>query len=160
VAAVLTLGGETKTLYVLFCVTDTHVTSCHFMTFTESQNHRLVGVGRDLCGSPSPTPWPKQGHLQQAAQDLVQVGLSCTLSCRSHQAEGRCTLLKVGTCFSQPAPQVAASCTAALYGGRERGERTGWQRCVVMWSYPALWASRSTTYSRSLTKPFPNLWIQ
>jgi len=23
---------------------------------TESQNHRTVGVGRDLCGSSSPTP--------------------------------------------------------------------------------------------------------
>jgi len=23
--------------------------------FTESQNHRMVGVGRDLCGSSSPT---------------------------------------------------------------------------------------------------------
>jgi len=39
---------------------------------TESQNHRMVEVGRDLCGSSSPTPLPKQGHLQQAAQDLVQ----------------------------------------------------------------------------------------
>jgi len=29
----------------------------------------MFGVGRDLCGSPSPTPLPKQGHLQQAAQD-------------------------------------------------------------------------------------------
>jgi len=29
-----------------------------------SQNHRMVGVRRDLCGSPSPTPLPKQGHLQ------------------------------------------------------------------------------------------------
>jgi len=37
---------------------------------TESQNHRIVGVGRDLCGSSSPTLLPKQGHLQQAAQDL------------------------------------------------------------------------------------------
>ena len=35
----------------------------------------MVGVGRDLCGSSSPTPLPKQGHLQQAAQELVQVGL-------------------------------------------------------------------------------------
>jgi len=35
-------------------------------TFTESQNHRIVGVGRDLCGSSSPTLLPKQGHLQQA----------------------------------------------------------------------------------------------
>ena len=32
--------------------------------FTESQNHRMVGVGRDLCGSSSPTLLPKQGHLQ------------------------------------------------------------------------------------------------
>jgi len=31
----------------------------------EQQNHRIVGVGRDLCGSPSPTLLPKQGHLQQ-----------------------------------------------------------------------------------------------
>ena len=35
----------------------------------------MVGVGGDLCGSTSPTPLPKQGHLQQAAQDLVQAGL-------------------------------------------------------------------------------------
>jgi len=35
----------------------------------ESQNHRMVGVGRDLYGSPSPTLLLKQGHLQQAAQD-------------------------------------------------------------------------------------------
>ena len=42
---------------------------------TESQNHRIVGVGRDLCGSSSPIPLPKQGQLQQAAQDPVQAGL-------------------------------------------------------------------------------------
>jgi len=30
----------------------------------ESQNHRMVGVGRDLWGSSSPTLLPKQGHLQ------------------------------------------------------------------------------------------------
>jgi len=35
----------------------------------------MVGVGRDLCGSSSPTPLPKQGRLQQAAQDLDQAGL-------------------------------------------------------------------------------------
>ena len=32
--------------------------------FHFSQNHRMVGVGRDLCGSSSPTLLPKQGHLQ------------------------------------------------------------------------------------------------
>ena len=36
--------------------------------YTESP--RMFGIGRDLCGSPSLTPLPKQGHLQQAAQDL------------------------------------------------------------------------------------------
>ena len=40
--------------------------------FTESQNGR---VGRDLYASSSPIPLPKQGHLQQAAQDLAQAGL-------------------------------------------------------------------------------------
>ena len=44
--------------------------------FTESQNHRIVGAGRDLCGSSSPTLLLKQGHLQQAAQDLVQAVLN------------------------------------------------------------------------------------
>jgi len=39
-----------------------------------TQNHRMVGVGRDLCGSSGPTPLPKHGHLQQAAQDHVHVG--------------------------------------------------------------------------------------
>ena len=39
--------------------------------FTESENHRMVQVGRDLCGSSSPTSLPKQGHVE----DLVQVGL-------------------------------------------------------------------------------------
>jgi len=28
-----------------------------------TENHRMVGVGRDLCGSSSPTVLPKQGHL-------------------------------------------------------------------------------------------------
>ena len=50
------------------------------------QNHRIVGVGRDLCGSPSPTPVPKQHHLElvlafmQASHWLVWVG-SCVTRC-------------------------------------------------------------------------------
>ena len=40
-----------------------------------SQNHRMFGVGRDLCGSSSPTPLPKQGHPEQAAQDCIQADL-------------------------------------------------------------------------------------
>jgi len=44
-------------------------------TPAQAQNHRMVGTGRDLCGSPSPTLLPKQGHPEQAAQGLVQAGL-------------------------------------------------------------------------------------
>jgi len=58
-------------------------------TFTESQNHRIVGVGRDLCGSSSPTLLPKQGHLQQAAQDLVQAGLEYLQRRRLHNLPGQ-----------------------------------------------------------------------
>ena len=36
----------------------------------ESQNHRIFGVGRDLCGSSSPTPLPNQGRLHEGAQLL------------------------------------------------------------------------------------------
>ena len=35
----------------------------------------MLGVGRDLCGSPSPNPLLKHGHVHQATQDLVQAGL-------------------------------------------------------------------------------------
>jgi len=58
-------------------------------SITESQNHRIVGVGRDICGSPSPTPLPKQSHLQQAAQDLVQVGLEYLQRRRLHNLPGQ-----------------------------------------------------------------------
>ena len=49
----------------------------------------MVGVGRDLWGSSSPTPLPKQGHLQQAAQDLVQVGLEYFQRRRLHNLPGQ-----------------------------------------------------------------------
>jgi len=44
----------------------------------------MVGVGRDLWGSSSPTPLLKQGHLEQAAQDLVQAGLEYLQRRRIH----------------------------------------------------------------------------
>jgi len=49
----------------------------------------MVGVGRDLCGSSSPTPLPKQGRLQQAAQDLVQAGLEYLQRRRLHSLSGQ-----------------------------------------------------------------------
>jgi len=54
-----------------------------------SQNHRMVVVGRDLCGSSSPPPLPKQGRLQQAAQDRVQVGLEYLQRRRLHNLPGQ-----------------------------------------------------------------------
>ena len=54
-----------------------------------SQNHRMVGVGRDLCGSSSPTLLPKQGHPERAAQDLVQAGLEYLQRRRLHSLPGQ-----------------------------------------------------------------------
>jgi len=58
-------------------------------SWSESQNHRVVGVGRHLCGSSSPTLLPKQGHLQQAAQDRVQEGLEYLQRRRLHNLSGQ-----------------------------------------------------------------------
>jgi len=49
----------------------------------------MVGVGRDLCGSPSPTPLPKQGHPEQAAQERVQAGLEYLQRKRLHNLPGQ-----------------------------------------------------------------------
>jgi len=49
----------------------------------------MVGVGRDLSGSSSTTLLPKQGHLQQAAEDLVQAGLEYLQSSRLHNLPGQ-----------------------------------------------------------------------
>jgi len=49
----------------------------------------MLGVGRDLCGSSSPTPLPKKGHLEQAAQDLVQTGLEYLQRRRIHSLSGQ-----------------------------------------------------------------------
>jgi len=49
----------------------------------------MVAVGRDLCGSSSPTPLPKQGLLQQAAQDLVQGGREYLQRRRLHNLPGQ-----------------------------------------------------------------------
>jgi len=49
----------------------------------------MFGVGRDLCGSSSPTLLPEQGHLQQAAQDLVQAGLEYLQRRRIHSLPGQ-----------------------------------------------------------------------
>jgi len=49
----------------------------------------MVGVGKDLCGSSSPTPLPKQGHLQQAAQDRVQADFEYLQRRRLHNLPGQ-----------------------------------------------------------------------
>ena len=60
---------------------------CH--RITEPQHHRMLGVGWDLCESSSPTTLPKQSHLEQAAQGLVQVGLECLQRRRLHNLTGQ-----------------------------------------------------------------------
>jgi len=49
----------------------------------------MVGVGRDLCRSSSPTPLLKQGHLEQTAQDFIQVDFECLQKRRIHNLSGQ-----------------------------------------------------------------------
>jgi len=49
----------------------------------------MVGVGRDLCRSSSTTTLPKHGHLDQVAQDLVQVGFEYVQKKRLHNTSGQ-----------------------------------------------------------------------
>jgi len=61
----LNIHEKKKTVHLGHC--QVHI----FNAFTESQNHRMAGIGRDLWGSSSPTPLPKQIHLEQAAQRQI-----------------------------------------------------------------------------------------
>ena len=54
-----------------------------------SRNHRMAGFGRDLYESPSPSPLPKQGHPEQAAQHRVQAGLKYLQRRRLHSPSGQ-----------------------------------------------------------------------
>jgi len=69
---------------------------------TESQNHRMLGVGRDLCGSSSPTLLLKQGLSEQAVQDLVQVGLEYLQRRRLHNLPGQPVQCSVRALFEKP----------------------------------------------------------
>jgi len=53
------------------------------------ENHRMVGFGRDLWKSSSPTPMLKQVHLEQTAQDCIQVGLEYLQRRRLHSLSGQ-----------------------------------------------------------------------
>ena len=49
----------------------------------------MVAVGRHLCNSNSPPPPLNQVHLDQAAQDLVQVGFEYLQRRRLHNPSGQ-----------------------------------------------------------------------
>jgi len=74
------------------------------ISFTESQNHRTIRVGRDLCGSSSPTTLPKH---KQAAQDLVQAGLEYLQRRRLHSLPGQ-------PVPGLPHPQSALQCVVVV----------------------------------------------
>ena len=54
-----------------------------------SQNHGMAEVGRDLWRSSSPTPLPKQGHLERIAQDCVQMAFEYLQGWRLHKVCGQ-----------------------------------------------------------------------
>jgi len=90
ISRMLVMDAENKTHA---CNTEamTNVLSCGWLQYgiIESQNHRTVGVGRDLCGSSNRIPLLKQGHLQQAAQDILQAGFEYLQRRRIHNLPGQ-----------------------------------------------------------------------
>ena len=48
----------------------------YLSVFMESQNHRMVGVGRALCGSPSPTPCPSRVTQSRLHSTVSRQGLN------------------------------------------------------------------------------------
>jgi len=74
---------------ILGCINRSVASRSREVLLPESHNHRMVGVGRDLCGSSSSTLLPKQGHLEQAAEDIVQAGLQYLQRRRLHNLSGQ-----------------------------------------------------------------------
>ena len=95
-----------------YCICRWRIAACpgfRLEALFKSQNHRMVGVERNLCGSSSPTLLPKQGHLQQAAQDLVQAGLEYLQKRRLHN-------LPWAACSSAPSPSEGRSSSSCWAG--------------------------------------------
>ena len=94
----------------------------------ESQNHRMVGVGRDLCGSSSPTLLPKQGHLQQAVEDLVQAGLEYLQRRRLHSLSGQPVPVLCHPQREEVLPHVTHSSGTAACTSPD-SQRPGFRQC-------------------------------
>ena len=67
-----------------------------------SQNHRMVGAGRNLCGSSSPTPLLKQGHLHHLTGWCPGEVRSC------HNIQTTCSVLQ----GLKPQAQVPSAVTS------------------------------------------------
>ena len=63
----------------------------------ESQNHRIVGVGRDLCGSSSPTPCPSRVTYSRLHRTGSRRGLNI-----SREGDSTTSLGSLGQCSVHP----------------------------------------------------------
>ena len=71
------------------------------------QNHRMVGVGRNLWRSSSPTSLLKQDHLEQAALDHVQEGFEYVQRRRLHNP----SWAACSSTLSLPKQRSSSSCS-------------------------------------------------
>jgi len=69
-----------RKLYVYFKNLERNI----ILNFTESHNHRMLGVGRDLERSSSWIPLLEQEHLGQVTQERVQAGFEYLQRWRLH----------------------------------------------------------------------------
>jgi len=84
-----------------------------------SQNHRMLGAGRDLCGSSSPAPLPKQGKHSHAAslycmyQILLTVLLYLRLQSTGDMGLSQLCLREVDIDLTSVGKDSSASCRSS-----------------------------------------------
>ncbi|NWQ88140.1 HMDH reductase, partial [Burhinus bistriatus] len=94
------IGRGAASSFMTYQVTEasscTHISWCLRKYFIISY-HRIVGVGRDLQRSSSPTPLPKRVHLEQVGQERIQAGFEYLQRRRLHYTYKVVTLFHLET---------------------------------------------------------------
>jgi len=74
----------------------------------------MVGVGRDLWRSSSPSPLPKLVNLEQAAQDLIQAGFEYLQRRRLRNLSGQPVPVLCHLQSKEVLPQVAGKSSTVI----------------------------------------------
>jgi len=107
------------------------------------KNRRMVGVGRDLCGSPSPTPCPSRVTQSRLHRTSPRRVLNI-----SREGDSTAPLSSLGQCITKPAPGHYKDGSERIHQARDE-ERKGNSKSRNLLHFP--------TYSYSYV---PTLLLQ